>query len=269
MIRWAPSSSGCSGSVGGRRARRSTPRPAGLKIRSTRSRSRRPRACAAQLHQLEPQPGAHAREAVDDRARLGGREVHRGPGVEQQPVPVQALARRAAGLERAHRLERLADHALELGQRGDAPVLVAHRREVADLGERDEALVARVLARGRGTGRCRRPRGGARARTRPAARGPSARPASGACRGTRCAPRRRREKVRTSISRREHEHHPIHDRRQVRGGHARGEVLRAGAQRGRGRRAAARPRGSAPAWAASARSAASKSSGSPSVAATW
>ena len=76
-----------------------------------------------------------------------GCEVDRRPGVEQQPVPVQALARRAARLERAHRLERLAHHPLELGQRGDAAALVAHRREVADLGERDEALVLRVLAR--------------------------------------------------------------------------------------------------------------------------
>ena len=101
----------------------------------------------AQLDQLEPEPGAHAREAVDDRARLGGREVDRRPGVEEQPVPVQALALRALRLERAHGLERLAHDPLELGQRGDAPVLVAHRRQVAHLGERHQALVLRVLAR--------------------------------------------------------------------------------------------------------------------------
>ena len=144
MIRCAPSSSGCSGSVGGPPSSTVTPRPAGLNMRSTRSS---PLDAQAQLDHLEPEPGAHAREAVDDRARLGGREVDRRPGVEQQPVPVQALARRALRLERAHRLERLAHHPLELGQRGDAPVLVAHRREVAHLGERDQALVLRVLAR--------------------------------------------------------------------------------------------------------------------------
>ena len=39
MIRWAPSSSGCSGSAGGSPSSTVTPRPAGLKMRSTRSRS--------------------------------------------------------------------------------------------------------------------------------------------------------------------------------------------------------------------------------------
>ncbi len=39
MIRWAPSSSGCSGLSGGSPSSTATPRPAGLKIRSARSRS--------------------------------------------------------------------------------------------------------------------------------------------------------------------------------------------------------------------------------------
>ena len=101
----------------------------------------------AELDHLEAEPGARAREAADDLAGLGRGEVHRRPGVEQQPVPVQALARRPARLDGAHRLERLAHHPLELGQRGDAAGLVADRREVAHLGERDQPLVARVRVR--------------------------------------------------------------------------------------------------------------------------
>ena len=53
--------------------------------------------------------------------------------------------------------ERLDQHALELGQRGDLPACVAHRRQVANLGEGEEPLVLGVRSRPcRGTGR--RPR---------------------------------------------------------------------------------------------------------------
>ena len=114
----------------------------------------------ADLDHLEAEPDARAREAADDLAGLGRGEVHRRPGVEQQPVPVQPLAGRPARLDGAHRLERLAHDPLELGQRGDAAGLVADRREVAHLGERDQPLVARVgLARPRGTGRRPAPTG--------------------------------------------------------------------------------------------------------------
>ena len=150
MIRWAPSSSGCSGSV------RRVVELDGHAAAGGAEDAQHPVAldavlahAHAQLDHLEAEPGARAREAADDLARLGRVEVHRRPGVEQQPVPVQALARRAARLDRAHRLERLADHPLELGQRGDAAGLVADRREVAHLGERDQPLVARVLVRHR------------------------------------------------------------------------------------------------------------------------
>ena len=85
--------------------------------------------------------------ARDDLARLVGPELHVGPRVEQQAVPLQAAAAAAARLVGAHRLERLAGDPLEVGQRHDAAVLVARRREVAHLGHRDEPLVALVVAR--------------------------------------------------------------------------------------------------------------------------
>ena len=101
-----------------------------------------------------------------------------------------------ARLGRAHRLERLAHHPLELGQRGDAAVLVAHRREVADLGERDQPLVALVLVRDGAeqvdVGRRGQP---LERRSSPAARAPSARPSSGAGRARRCAPSARPSRV--------------------------------------------------------------------------
>ncbi len=43
--------------------------------------------------------------------------------------------------------DRLHEHALELGQPDDAPVVVADGRQVAHLGDGEEALVARVVAR--------------------------------------------------------------------------------------------------------------------------
>ena len=148
---------------------------------------------AAQHDQLEAEAGRLAGEAGDDRAGLLGTDVDRRPGVEQQAVPQQTLARRPARLGGAHRLERVVHHPLELRQRRDAAVLVAHRREVADLGDGDETLVAlRSRARRRGTGRRPASRGAVRARSSTAATAPSARPSSGAGRARRVAPRIRR-----------------------------------------------------------------------------
>ena len=78
---------------------------------------------------------------------LVGLELDLGPGVEQHAVPLQAGAAAAPRLVGAHRLERLAGDPLEVGQVDDPAGVVAHRREVAHLGDRDEALVALVVAR--------------------------------------------------------------------------------------------------------------------------
>ena len=69
------------------------------------------------------------------------------PDVQLDAVPQQPPARRSASLEAADPLEGLAEDALELRQRGDPPLLVAHRRQVAYLGEREQALVLRVRVR--------------------------------------------------------------------------------------------------------------------------
>ena len=108
MIRWAPSSSGCSGSVGGPPSSTVTPRPAGLNMRSTRSRSSpSSRMRRRSWTSSSPSPALMRAKRLMTALASAGVEVDRGPGVEQQPVPVQPLARRAAGLERAHGLERL------------------------------------------------------------------------------------------------------------------------------------------------------------------
>ena len=100
-----------------------------------------------QLDHLDPEPVGHPRQARDDLAGLVGLELRLGPGVEQHAVPLQAGAAAAPRLVGAHRLERLARDALEVGQVDDPAGVVAHRREVADLGDGDEALVALVVAR--------------------------------------------------------------------------------------------------------------------------
>ena len=189
-----------------RRPRRRRPRPASVKKRSTRSCT--VPSCVAHPPADEDVLDAEAerarREAAHHRVDLLRGELDDRPDVEQQAVPQQPPARRPASLEAADRLERLAEHALELGQRGDPPLLVAHRRQVAHLGERDQALVLRVRARDAAEqvdvlGR----RQAARGRSSAAATGAAAAPSSGAGRGgprPRRAPRRRARNVSASIA---------------------------------------------------------------------
>ena len=93
-------------------------------------------------------PARRSREQGDtERTDLRRRQVDRGPDVQNDPVPLQPAARLTVGLEAADRLERLHQHPLELGQRGDVPVGVVQRRQVAHLGQREQPLVLRVLAR--------------------------------------------------------------------------------------------------------------------------
>ena len=232
----------------------------------------------AELDHLEAEPGARAREAADDLARLGRGEVHRRPGVEQQPVPVQALARRPARLDGAHRLERLAHHPLELGQRGDAAGLVADRREVAHLGERDQPLVARVRVRD-GAEQVDVLRRGQPLEVE-LAQPPHVHPLGHhrvhAADGRVLGERRRRRRARRCARRRRRP--PARTRTNTTRATASGQLgRRRAARRGpRAPRAARRrrpargsPAGIVRACAASARSAAGSSSGSPSVAATW
>ena len=148
-IRRAPSSSGCSGRVDGSSSSTSTPRPAGRE---------EPQLALAQLaaapiahlalddHGLDAEALGLAGVAVDQRTRLLRREIHVRPDVEPHAVPEQALARRAAGLEAAQRAQRLGQHVLELGQRDDAPGVVADDRQLAHLGQGEQPLVLRVRA---------------------------------------------------------------------------------------------------------------------------
>ena len=148
-IRCAPSSSGCSGS------RR---RVVELDHDAAPGRVEDPQHAVAlgavlahahaQLDHLEPEPGGQAREAADDLARLVGREVHRRPRVEQQRGSTAAA--RAAGGATGRRASPRTPGGPSARARAARRCarLVAHRREVAHLGEGDEPLVARVLARG-------------------------------------------------------------------------------------------------------------------------
>ena len=149
---------------------------------------------AADDHGLDAEALGLAGVAVDQRTRLVRREVDRRPQVQPHAVPQQALPRGAARLEAPQRLQRLGEHVLELGQRDDAPVLVAHDRDVAHLGEREQPLVLRVGAADAAEQvDVRRARRSARARTPTCARGSAARPSRGARTAARGpAPSRRR-----------------------------------------------------------------------------
>ena len=102
----------------------------------------------AHEHRLESEAGRDGRVAGHQGVISVSREVdHLRPRVQQEAIPVQAPARLAVGLDAADALEGLHDHALELGDPDHAPALVSQRRQVAHLGDREQPLVAGVLAR--------------------------------------------------------------------------------------------------------------------------
>ena len=101
---------------------------------------------AADRHLLQAHSLGERSQAADQEFDLVRRQVDRRPDVEQHPVPGQPFGRGAARLEPAQPGERLHQHVLELRQLRQPAGLVAHRREVAHLGHREQALVARVLA---------------------------------------------------------------------------------------------------------------------------
>ena len=98
MIRCAPSSSGCSGCVGGSSTSTTTPRPAGVKKRSTRSRTCRPASRSRPWTSSisTPRPAVARRQARDQRRgspRAPARSI--GQTCSSDAVPLQAPARLA------------------------------------------------------------------------------------------------------------------------------------------------------------------------------
>ena len=68
------------------------------------------------------------------------------PDVQKHVVHVEPQAGRAPGGANApYRLQAAGDRTLGVGQRCHVPVSIAHHRHLADLCERDEPLVGRVL----------------------------------------------------------------------------------------------------------------------------
>ena len=89
--------------------------------------------------------GASVRVTVE---QLVERHLDGRPDVEEHAVSVQPPVGRALGLHAADAVEACRQDALGLGQRGEPAGRVTHRREIAHLGQRHEALVGRVLAGG-------------------------------------------------------------------------------------------------------------------------
>ena len=107
---------------------------------------RLPHPTANQQH-LDPQPASGRAESAHHRPDLGRAQLDHGPHVEQHPVPLRSPARLAVSLEPPDSLERVNQHPLQLGQRGQASTGIPDGGQVAHLGEREEALLLRVLAR--------------------------------------------------------------------------------------------------------------------------
>ena len=61
------------------------------------------------------------------------------PDVEHDPVPLQAVRAGELGARSADGVEAADEDVLDLRQGDDAAVVVAHRRQVADLGDGDRA----------------------------------------------------------------------------------------------------------------------------------
>jgi hypothetical protein len=96
---------------------------------------------------LDTEPTHRGREPADHRPNLDWTEFDHGPHVELDPVPLRAPARLAVSLEVPYPLDRVQEHLLELRERHDLPLLVAHGGQVAHLGEREDALLPGIRTR--------------------------------------------------------------------------------------------------------------------------
>ena len=88
-----------------------------------------------------PSPSVSGRQAAHEAVELVRPQIDRRPDVEQDAVPLQPLGRGAAGLEAADARQGLHQHVLELGELDDPAGGVAHRRQVAHLGDGEQPLV--------------------------------------------------------------------------------------------------------------------------------
>jgi hypothetical protein len=96
---------------------------------------------------LHPEPLGRGGEVLGKGADDGGAVGEGGPDVDEDPVPLEAVLGPAMGLEMTNRLERLEEHPFHLREADEPALGVEGGRQVAHLGEREEALVLRVLPR--------------------------------------------------------------------------------------------------------------------------
>ncbi len=109
--------------------------------------ARRVRDARAEHDLLEAESRRRGGELADHVIELPGGECQRRPHVEQDAVPVEAALGRPLRLVEPDGRQRFGQHALEVRQLDHAARGVADRGQVAHLGEREQALVLRVLAR--------------------------------------------------------------------------------------------------------------------------
>ena len=121
-------------------------------VADTRQRRRAARRPAARSARLRSPPARGPRPSVSGRQRrvtaseLVERQVDRRPDVEHTRFPCSRRLGGRSAWHAADAVEAGDEHVLELGQRDDPAGRVAHRGEVAHLGQGDEPLVGRVVA---------------------------------------------------------------------------------------------------------------------------
>ena len=82
---------------------------------------------------------------VHDVAKFVAPQSEWRPNVQEDAVPMQALLRSPAGLEKPDAGERLSEHALEVRELHDPPRFIAHRRDIANFRAGEQALIFGIL----------------------------------------------------------------------------------------------------------------------------
>ncbi len=100
---------------------------------------------AAQANLLQPETASRRKQFADHPRTLRQGKIHWRPDVKQHAVPEESFTDRPLCLKHADPGQRLLEHVLKIRQCRQVTVFVIHRRQVADLGDGEQALITRIL----------------------------------------------------------------------------------------------------------------------------
>ncbi len=104
------------------------------------------RDAGAEDNLLQAQPLGLGAEPPRDRLELFALQVERRPDVQQDAVPLEAIAGRPAQLHAANGRQRFHQHPVEMGDLHQPAPPIPDRGDVPHLGDREQPLVLRVVA---------------------------------------------------------------------------------------------------------------------------